>query len=334
MPSAYGSEEDTMIRICGIAVAVGLMSGMLSDPATSAEQWPQRAVRLIVPFAAGSGPDFAGRLFAERLSERWKQPVVVENRPGADGLLGTAAFVNLRDDHVLMFSAAAPLSVLPALQEKLPYDPARDVLPISAAADTFGAVAVSASLPVHSLAELVALAGRERGQLNYHALAGAFPILFAGFAKDAGIEMTYVSYRETTAAVLDLSEGRIQVMLATLPPLLPQVNSGKVRLLAVTNKSRAPIMPAVTPARDAGFPALTYESIAGFFGPRDMLAERRDRVATDVRAIASENGVGERLAAVGQIARGSTPIEFAAAIEEQRIQISSIARLVGTKPAR
>jgi tripartite-type tricarboxylate transporter receptor subunit TctC len=310
------------------------MSGIVSGPASSAEQWPQRAVRLIVPFAAGSGPDFAGRLFADRLSERWKQPVVVENRPGADGLIGTAAFVNLRDDHVLLFSAAAPLSVLPVLQEKLPYDPTRDLLPISAAADTFGAVAVSASLPVGSLTELVALARSRPGQLNYHALAGAFPILFAGFAKSAGIEMAYVSYRETTAAVLDLAEGRIQVMLATLPPLLPQVNSGKVRLLAVTNKSRAPIMPTVPTAGDAGFPALTYDSIAGFFGPREMPAERRDRISTDVRAVAADDGIRERLAAVGQVARASTPIEFTAAIEEQRSQISSIARLSGTKPAQ
>ena len=323
-----------MLRICLFGVVAGLMSGLLSEPATSAEQWPQRAVRLIVPFAAGSGPDFAGRLFADRLSERWKQPVVIENRPGADGLIGTAAFVNLRDDHVLLFSAAAPLSVLPVLQEKLPCNPARDVMPISAAADTFGAVAISASLPVGSLAELVTLARGRPGNLNYHALAGAFPILFAGFAKNAGIEMTHVSYRETTAAVLDLAEGRIQVMLATLPPLLPQVNSGKVRLLAVTNKSRAPIMPTVPTASEAGFPALTYESIAGFFGPRDMPVERRDRISADIRAASIENGVGERLAAVGQVARGSTPAEFSRAIEEQRAQISSIARLVGTKPAQ
>src|SRR5262245_13713192 len=322
-----------MVRFCWIGIVLCLMN-ILAGPTASAEQWPQRTVRLIVPFAVGSGPDFAGRLFADRLSERWKQPVVVENRPGADGLIGTAAFVNLRDDHALLFSAAAPLSVLPVLQDKLPYDPARDVVPISAAADTFGAVATSASLPVGSLAELVTLARSRPGQLNYHALAGAFPILFAGFAKSAGIEMAYVSYRETTAAVLDLAEGRIQVMLATLPPLLPQVNSGKVRLLAVTNKSRAPIMPTISPAADAGFPALTYESIAGFFGPRDMPAERRDRVSMDVRTVAAENGVGERLAAVGRVARGSTAIAFAAAIEEQRTQISSIARVVGTKPAQ
>jgi tripartite-type tricarboxylate transporter receptor subunit TctC len=323
-----------MFRICGIGVIVGLICAIPAGSITSAEQWPQRAVRLIVPFATGSGPDFSGRLFADRLSERWKQPVIVENRPGADGLIGTAAFVNLRDDHVLLFSAAAPLSVLPVLQEKLPYDPARDVMPISAAADTFGAVAVSASLQIGSLAELVTLARARPGQINYHALAGAFPILFAGFAKSAGLEMAYVSYRETTAAVLDLAEGRIQVMLATLPPLLPQVNAGKVRLLAVTNKLRAPIMPTVPPANEAGFPALTYESITGFFGPRDLPGERRDRISVDIRSVAAEKGIGERLAAVGQVARGSTPAAFATAIEEQRIQISSIARLVGTKPAQ
>jgi len=258
--------------------------------------------------------------------------VVVENRPGADGLIGTAAFVNLRDDHVLMFSAAAPISVLPVLQSKLPYDPARDVVPISSTADTFGAVAISASLQVESLPALVALARSRPGQLNYHAVAGAFPILFAGFAKSAGIKMAYVSYRETNAAVLDLAEGRIQVMLGTLPPLLPQVNAGKVRLVAVTNKTRAPIMPTVPVVSQAGYPALTYESIAGFFGPRDMPAERRDRISADVRAVAAENAVGERLAVVGQVARGSTPAEFAAAIEEQRIRISSIATLVGAKP--
>jgi tripartite-type tricarboxylate transporter receptor subunit TctC len=322
------------IRNCGIALVASLMSGLLAAPVAAADPWPQRSVRLIVPFGPGSGPDFAARLFADRLSERWKQPVIVENRPGADGLIGTAAFANLRDDHVLMFSAAAPLSVLPVLQSKLPYDPARDVVPISSAADTVGVLAISASLKVESLADLVRLANAQLGQLNYHAIAGAFPILFAGFAKNAGVKMAFVSYRETNAAVLDLAQGRIQVMLGTLPPLLAQLNAGKVRLVAVTNKLRAPLMPEVPSVGEAGYPVLSYESIAGFFGPREMPAERRDRLSADVRAVAAENGVAERLAAGGQVARGSTPADFAAAIEEQRLQISSIAASVGSKPAQ
>jgi tripartite-type tricarboxylate transporter receptor subunit TctC len=167
----------------GIFVASLTSALVLMLASARAESWPQRAVRVIVPFGAGSGPDFAARLFTDRLSLRWKQPVIVENRPGADGLIGTAAFVNLRDDHVLMFLSAAPLSVLPVLQARMPYDPTRDVVPISSAADTFGAVAASASLKVESLADLVNVALSRPGQLNYHAFAGAFPILFAGFAR-------------------------------------------------------------------------------------------------------------------------------------------------------
>src|SRR5262249_34701580 len=149
-------------------------------------------------------------------------------------------------------------------------DPAHDVVPISSAADTFGAIAVSISLKAGSLADLVTLVRSRPAALNYHAVAGAFPILFAGFAKAASIDMAYVSYRETNTAVLDLAEGRIQAILGTLPPLLPQMNSEKIRLLAITNKTRAPIVPTIPTVAESGYPALEYESIAGFFGPRDM----------------------------------------------------------------
>ena len=259
--------------------------------------------------------------------------MVIENRPGADGLIGTAAFVNLQDDHALLFSAAAPLSVLPVLQAKLPYDPARDIVPIAAAADTFGVLATTAALGVGTVADLVAHARSQPGQLNYHALAGAFPILFGGFTRSAGIAMTFVSYRETSGAVLDLSEGRIQAMLGTLPPLLPQIRAGKVRPIAVTNGTRAPLLPHIPTVGEAGFSGLEFESIAGFFGPRGMPSERRERLSGDIRSTAAEAAIGERLAAVGQMARGSTASEFAAAIEHQRVQLTAIAISGDTKPS-
>src|SRR5215470_769642 len=149
---SFVQHEDSMCRsICWLSILAGLVGGLVPGHAGATDRWPERAVRVIVPFGAGSGPDFAARLFADRLAARWNQPVVIENRPGADGFIGTAAFVNLHDDHVLMFSAAAPLSVLPVVQAKLPYDPAHDVVPISSAADTFGAIAVSISLKAGSL---------------------------------------------------------------------------------------------------------------------------------------------------------------------------------------
>src|SRR5436305_9837999 len=151
-----------LIAICAMAVLI------VSASPLHAEQWPRRGVRLIVPVGAGSSPDVAARIYAERLAERWKQPVVVENRPGADGLIGTAAFVGAHDDHALLFAFASPMSVLPVIHATLPYDPGRDLVPISLAADTFGTLTAHASLKLGSLKDLVALARSQPGKLNYY----------------------------------------------------------------------------------------------------------------------------------------------------------------------
>src|ERR1051325_11243409 len=137
------------LRIRACAALVGLVA---AAAAAGGEPWPQRPVRLIVPIGSGSGPDVAARVYARRLALEWKQPVLVENRPGADGLVGVGAFAGMRDEHALLFSPAAPITVFPFTQENLAYDPARDFVPISSATDTFGAIAVPASLKVASLA--------------------------------------------------------------------------------------------------------------------------------------------------------------------------------------
>lgn len=317
--------------VMAASFVIGLFAPVM---AIAAEPWPQRTVRVILPLGAGIGPDVTARLFAERLAERWKQPVVVENRPGADGMIGVAAFAAMHDNHALLFSPAAPISVDPVVREKLPYDPARDLVPITSAADTFVSVTASASLKVGSLGELVTLARSQPGKLNYNAAAGALPYLFAGFLKSAGLDMVLVSYRELNLAYQDLAEGRLQVVLSTMTGVLPHVHAGKVRFLAVTNKTRAPIAPDVLTAVEAGYPALAFEGLIGFFGPRDMPVERRDRIAADVRAVAAEPAVIDRLATVAQVARGSTPAEFAAAIEEQRVKMAAIVKLIGAKTAQ
>ena len=124
-----------MTKVRASALVASVVVGLTAATATAAETWPQRMVRVFVPVGAGSATDTAARIYADRLGERWKQPVVVENRPGADGLIGVSAFVAARDDHVLLFSFAAPISVFPVVREKLPYDPARDLIPISSATD-------------------------------------------------------------------------------------------------------------------------------------------------------------------------------------------------------
>lgn len=321
-----------MMRRTGCLTISVIAAIVLGVAPAIAEPWPQRPVRIMVPVGAGGGPDMTARLFADRLAQRWKQPVVIENRPGADGLTGVSAFAGTRDDHVLLFFAAAPISSFPVMYDKLPYDPVRDLVPIASATDTFVTVAASASLKVRSLADLVTLARARPGGLNYNAVAGAIPYVFAGFLKGAGLDMVQVPYREYSLAAQDLAEGHIQVMMSTMTLVLPQVRAGKVRFLAVNNSKRAPIAPEVPTATEAGYPDLAFDGLLGFFGTRDMPDALRDRISADIRDVAGDAAIADRLAAVGQIARGSTGAEFAAAIEAQRAKIAAIVQSVGLKP--
>lgn len=313
----------------GIAAASLAFCLFAFVPVPAAEVWPQRMVRLVVPFGSGSAPDVAARHFGERLASRWQRPVVVENRPGGEGLIGVGAYAGKRDDHALLFSPAAPISVFPSIHAKLTYDPVRDLVPISSGVNTFGSVSVWASLKAGSLSELVALAHAHPGKLNWSTGGGAFPILLAGLAQTAKLDMVQVSYREQNAAIQDLSEGRIHIVATSLTALLPLAQAGKIRLLSVTNKRRAPIAPEVPTALEAGYPELEFEGLIGFFGWRDMPARLRDRISEDVRAVAADPLVAERLAAAGQIVGGSTAAEFSTAIEEQRVRIEAIVRLIG-----
>jgi tripartite-type tricarboxylate transporter receptor subunit TctC len=309
------------------AAALGLIASQaVADP------WPQRTVRIIVPIGAGAGTDVAARLYAERLSARWKQPVIVENRPGADGLIGVAAFAAMRDDHTLLYSFAAPISVYPVLQEKLPYDAARDVVPISWGAGNFLVVAAAQSSKIASLRELFTLTRSKPGKLNYNGGAGAIPYVFAGFLKSQGLDMVQVSYRELNLAVQDLAEGRLDIMLTGVTPSLPLVQAGKVRLLAVTNGVRTPMAPEVPTVIEAGYPDLAFDGGSGFFGPRDMPTEVLERIAADIRAVADDPMLANRLTSVGQIARSSTPAEFSAALAEERARMTAIVKLIGIKP--
>jgi tripartite-type tricarboxylate transporter receptor subunit TctC len=322
-------------RHCVNVIAASVITALGASVAPAqADQWPQRPVRLIVPASAGSSIDFSARVFADELAVRWKQPLVVENRPGADGLIGTTAFVGARDDHTLMFSFAAPISVLPVIHASLPYDPARDLVPIASATDTFVALSAHASLKLGSLKEFVSFARSRRGQLNYYAPASAFPYLIAGFLKAQHLDLVPVSYRDQNLGVQDHAQGRIHVMMSTTTTFAPLVQSGHVKLLAVTNSKRSLMMPEVPTATESGFPELAFEGLAGFIGPRGMSAELIERISADVRAVAVEPAVAARLAAVGQIARGTTPAEFAQMIEAQRAKIATIVRETGMRASR
>lgn len=315
------------------AVAAWVWLAVISATSfVQAQTWPQRPVRLLVPFGAGSATDVTARLFADRLSQRWGQPVVVENRPGGDSNIAVGAFASARDDHTILYSAPNPITVNPILYDKLPYDPAQDLVPISLGSEIFIVVAAPESLKLNSLPELVALARAQPGKLNWVATPGVVYYMFAGFVRSAGLDMSQVPYRDFTQAVNDLAEGRIQVTVTSLATARPQVETGKVKVLAVTNEQRIPARPEIQTVTEAGHPELAFGAFGGFFGWRGMPSELREKISADIRAVGTDPIITERLGAVGIRPRTSTPAEFAAAIEEERAKVAAIARAIGSKP--
>ena len=288
------------------------------------ETWPRRPVKIIVPLPAGGGTDVAARLFAERLAERWKQGVVVENRPGVDGLAGVTGFVSSRDDHTLLFSFAGPLSINPLIYDKLAYDPDRDLVPIASAIDNFFGIAVSNSMGVDSMSAFVETARNNPGKFNWAATAGLPQYIFAALQKSAGIQLTQVPYKDFAPALQDFAEGRIHVVVTTPSFLIPQVQAGKAKLLMVTNRQRSPLAPEVPTAEESGFAALTFEGVVGFYGWRDMPVSLRDQIAADINAVGADPAVASRLRNSGIVVRVSTPAELASSIEQQKAKVREI----------
>jgi tripartite-type tricarboxylate transporter receptor subunit TctC len=293
--------------------------------------WPQRPVKFIVPLGPGSGADIGARLVADRLPARWGRPVVIENRPGADGLVAIQAFVNANDDHTLLFAPAGTFTVHPLQYEKLPYVP-DDLLPIARVSNTVIAVGVPTSLKVGSLAEFVKLARREGGKLNAAVVSGITEFTFDYFLKTADLAIAKVPYRDIVQGATDLSEGRLQIMMSSYAIMQPHVQAGRIRVIAVNGHQRVSILPDIPTAAESGFPALELEGLVGLFGPRAMSNELRQRIGADVAAVAADPAIAERLAGTAQVPNPGGPAEFAAAIADQRAQIATIARVLGITP--
>jgi tripartite-type tricarboxylate transporter receptor subunit TctC len=311
-------------------LAVCMLAASAAD-AVFAQNWPQRVVRFIVPLGPGSGSDIGARLFADRLSARWGKPVVIENRPGGDGIVAIAAFVNAHDDHVLLYAPASTFTAHPFLHDKLPYEPA-DLLPVARVSNTLVALVTPSAQKIGSVAELVALARAEPGKLNWATATGISDFLFAAFLKSAKLDMAKVPYRDTVHASTDLAEGRIQLYWGALAIVRPYVQSGKARLIAISNNIRAPDEPNVPTVAEAGFPELAFDGLVGLFGPRDMAEALRERIAADIKAVAADPMIASRLITTGQVVSPGRPAEFAASIDAQRATVAAIAKDLGIKP--
>jgi tripartite-type tricarboxylate transporter receptor subunit TctC len=290
-----------------LAVAVACLLAAVASAATaSAQSWPQRSVRFIVSQGPGSAQDIGARMFGDALSKRWGQPVVIENRPGSDGIIAITTFTGAPDNHTLLFTASGTFAAHPVLHSRLPYD-VGDLVPIAKVSTTVIAVTVPTALKVNTLAELVALAREQPGKLNLAPTPGTTEIAFDNFLKAAGITMTKIPYGDITKALADLSENRIQVIVSGIAVVKSQVDAGKVKLLAL-------------------------DGLIGLFGRRTLPSDVAERIAADVQAVAADPAIAARFAASGQVLDPAGPAAFASAVEEQRASIAAVAKSLGIKP--
>lgn len=322
-------------KIIAAAAALVMLSALpaAAQQASTAQNWPQRPVKFMLPLGPGSGADIGARLIAEKLSAKWGQSVVVENRPGGDGFVAINAFVAAHDDHVLLFGPASSFTAHPYLHDKLPYDP-RDLAPVARVSATLITLGVPPTLPVKSLADVVAMARAQPGKMNWATITGATDLVLAGFLKSQGLDMAKIPYRDPVQALNDVAEGRLQLYWAALAIVRGAVQAGRIKLLAITASQPSSITPDLPTVAQAGFPGLTFDGLVGFYGSRDMPVELRERIATDVKAVLADPAIVGRLHATGQEVVPGSAAEFAASIDKQRQTVASIAKVLGIKAAQ
>ena len=316
--------------ICAI-FGMALLAGWATPSQAQAQAWPQRAVRFILTLGAGSGTDIGMRMVADRLSKLWGHPVVIENKPGGDGIVAINAFVSAKDDHILLLSPTSAFIAHPFLHENLPYKPS-DLAPIARVSNTIIGISVPTVLPANSMKELVALARSKPGELNWAGITGALDFNFAGWAKSEGLDMKKVPYRNPVEAANDLAENRVHVYESAVAIAQPQLRAGKIKLLAMLNSARAPIYPDVPTVAEAGFPNMSLDGLVGLFGPPTMPLAQREKIASDVKEVMDADPIiKDRLTATAQIFNPGGPDEFAKAIDEQRAKLAQNARDLGVK---
>ncbi len=298
------------------ALALG---AMLSLSALSASAtYPERPIRMVVPFPAGSGTDTMVRIIAEPLSKALGQNIVVENKPGADGSVAAADVARAKPDgYTLLMATNSPLSAVPALRKNPPYDAVADFTPITDVGRYRYFVLVHPSLPVHSIDELIEYAKQRPGELNF-ATGNTFgQVSTFQFMRSNGFEMMHIPYKGEPAALTDFVAGRVQFMFATQSTSLPFVSTGKLRALATTSGERLEQLPEVPTLKEVGLPDMPTLPWAALFGPADMPDDIVTRLNKEMNTILAREDVKQQLSKQAFETTGSTPEQLATMIEQQ-----------------
>jgi tripartite-type tricarboxylate transporter receptor subunit TctC len=298
-----------------------------------AQDYPSRPVRIVVPFAPGGPNDIIARLVAQKLTEAWRQPFLVENRPGSGGNIGTDFVAKAAPDGYTLLSVGPGSLIINPLIGKVPYDTARDFAPVTLMARAPNALVAHPSLAANSVKELVALARSQPGRVNYGSGGNGSTPHLAGalFAAMAGIALTHVPYKGTAPATADLIGGQVQIAFLGIPTVLPHVKSGKLRVLAVTGKRRSPELPDVSTVDEAGVPGYEVNPWYGLLAPAGTLRETVARLGAEVSRILRAAEMKEKLAMQGAEVAGGSPEEFAAVIQADTLTWSRVVKDAGIR---
>jgi tripartite-type tricarboxylate transporter receptor subunit TctC len=314
----------------GFCVASLLMAGSAAGQAR--QDYPSRPIRIIVPQAPASGPDIMARTIAQKLTESWGQQVVVDNRPGANGIIGMEAAAKSKPDgYTLLISVPSALTMNPYVYKQLPYDTFRDFVPITqTATNTFGLV-INPVLPVKSVKDLVALGRARPGQLNYSSFGIGNQTHLAAelFSAATGIRTVHVPYKGQTPAVTELVAGQVSFMFSPMPGTASMVEAGKLRLLATCGEQRDAVFKHVPTMVESGYPAVVITGWTGLLAPAGVPGDIVNRLQAEVSRHILSPELREAIRKQGAEPVGSTPQQFAAFIKAESRKWSQVIKRAG-----
>ena len=303
-------------------------------PAVAQGDYPSRPITLVVPYAAGGGNDIMARVAAEKMSPVLGQQIVIENRGGAGGSIATRAVGKAAPDgYTLVLGGTGTLAINPTLYANVGYDPRKDFAPVGLIATSALVVLVNTSVPATTIGELIALARRDPGKLNY-ASAGVGSGIHLGaelFATMAGVKLTHIPYKGSAPALTDLVGGHVAIYFSSLPPAIALIREGKVRALAVTGPQRSALLPDLPTVAEAALPG--YESVLhyGIVAPAGTPRPIVEKLNAAMQAALAEADVRERIIADGAEPLPGTPEDYAADIDREETKWSKVVRVSGAK---
>jgi tripartite-type tricarboxylate transporter receptor subunit TctC len=311
-----------------------LLAALLATTAALAQSYPHKAVRMVVPFAAGAGSnDIMARLIAQKLSDSFSQQVVVDNRPGASGIIGTDIVAKAQPDGYTVLMMSLTFTVNPSLFSKLPYDTVKDLIPVTMVASAPLMLVVHPSLPAKSVPEFIAYAKANPGKLNFGSGGpGTTPHLAGEMLKTmAGIQVTHIPYKGGAPALADLIGGQIQFMCENIPGTLPFARAGKLRALAVTDLKRSPLLPELPTLDEAGLKGYQIVGWNGLFVPAGTLPVIVNKLHAEVVKALRLPDVKERLATMGADGVGDTPRQFTEFVKAEIPKWAKVVKDAGLK---